>query len=277
MFLAFAGGAIGVRAGFEESVELAAHYGFDGVATDTGYLMQNGPETVVQMLEERNLRPGSWGLPVALMGAREDFEKQLAALAPIAEGCARAADLRTATWVSPTTAGKSYDEAYEMLRSRVEKVAAVLYEHDVRLGLEFIGPATSRKGRDFEFIHDMDTMLGLTRSIPTGNVGLLLDAWHLYTAHGKNEDVLELADADVVLVHINDAPAGLEIDEQIDNKRCLPGETGVIGVDVFLSNLQEIGYSGPVIVEPFSAALNEMAPDDAIRAVKDAVDGVWPD
>jgi sugar phosphate isomerase/epimerase len=276
MYRVFAGGPIGVSANYEESVELAAHHGFDGVVLNAGYAQQNGPETVVQMLEERNLKSGGWGLPVTLLGSDEDFEKQLEALPGVAEVCARTGDLRTSTWVSPASDEKPFDELFELLHGRVERVATVLKEYDVRLGLEFIGPKTSRDGKKHEFIHTMDGMLELCRAVGTGNVGLLLDAWHLYTSHGSNDDVLSLADDDVVNVHINDAPAGIEIDEQKDNVRCMPGETGVIGIPHFLANLKEIGYTGPVMVEPFSQRVRDMADEDAIRELKDCFNKVWP-
>ena len=47
-------------------------------------------------------------------------------------------------------------------------------------------------------------------------------------------------------VDLNDAPAGIPVDEQVDNKRELPAATGVIDVKAFLGCLKEIGYKGPV-------------------------------
>ena len=58
--------------------------------------------------------------------------------------------------------------------------------------------------------------------------------------------------SNVIDVHINDAPAGLSIDEQVDNVRTLPGETGVIPMTLFLQALVKMGYEGPVTPEPFS-------------------------
>ena len=49
---------------------------------------------------------------------------------------------------------------------------------------------------------------------------------------------------DVVYVHINDAPAGIDPDDQIDNIRCLPAETGVIPLTELMQILTEIGYDG---------------------------------
>ncbi len=67
--------------------------------------------------------------------------------------------------------------------------------------------------------------------------------------------------SDVVTVHINDAPKHLGPDEQLDNVRALPGETGLLDVTGFLQALQQIGYDGPVTAEPFSQRLSEMTPE----------------
>jgi sugar phosphate isomerase/epimerase len=55
----------------------------------------------------------------------------------------------------------------------------------------------------------------------------------------------------VVYVHVNDAPVGVPIAEQVDNKRELPGDTGVIDIAGFLKALHKIGYNGPIVAEPF--------------------------
>jgi sugar phosphate isomerase/epimerase len=277
MFRAFDGGAIGVSVSYDEAVELAAHFGFEGVCLNTAFAMENGPEAVVQLLDERGLQSGGWGLPVSLLAPQTEFDDRVAALGSVAECCGRAGDLRAFTWLAPASDEMAFDEMFRFVRDRVEQVAAVLQEHDVRLGLEFIGPATSRARRKHEFIHTMDGMLELCRAVGTGNVGLLLDSWHLYTSGGRMDDVLELGDQDVVQVHVNDAPAGVPVDEQADNVRRLPGETGVVDAARFLRNLQTIGYTGPVVVEPFSERVRQMEDKQAVRATKEALDAVWPD
>ena len=56
--------------------------------------------------------------------------------------------------------------------------------------------------------------------------------------------------------------------------RCLPGETGMIDLNIFLGTLQRVGYDGPVVVEPFNAPLREMAPEEAVRTTAEALDKV---
>jgi sugar phosphate isomerase/epimerase len=79
----------------------------------------------------------------------------------------------------------------------------------------------------------------------------------------------------VVDVHVNDAPEGVPVDEQMDNVRDLPGATGVIDIGAFLGALEEMGYEGPVMIEPFSQRLRQMEREEAVAATAAALGKVW--
>ena len=70
---------------------------------------------------------------------------------------------------------------------------------------------------------------------------------------------------------LNDAPAGIPVDQQLDSQRELPAATGVIDLKAFLGSLVAIGYDGPVRAEPFNKTLNQMDNDDAIAATSAAL------
>jgi sugar phosphate isomerase/epimerase len=112
----------------------------------------------------------------------------------------------------------------------------------------------------------MAEMRELIAEIGTGNVGLVLDSWHWWQADDTLADVLALKNADVVSVDLNDAPAGLAKDKQLDGKRELPAATGVIEVGAFLKALTQIDYDGPVRAEPFNRTLNELNNEEACAA-----------
>ena len=120
--------------------------------------------------------------------------------------------------------------------------------------------------------------LELAQTIGTGNVGLLLDSWHLHTSGDDVSVLTGLSPNDVVNVHISDAPAGFSMDEYIDCERCLPLETGIIDLQAFMRKLDEIGYDGPITAEPFNARLNALAaeaPDAALRETAEVMDRAW--
>jgi sugar phosphate isomerase/epimerase len=81
-----------------------------------------------------------------------------------------------------------------------------------------------------------------------------------------------------VVVHVNDAPAGIARDDQIDTVRTLPMETGIIDLVGFMRALQEVGYDGPVMPEPFSRRINDLAatdPETAAREAARSMDTLW--
>ena len=95
------------------------------------------------------------------------------------------------------------------------------------------------------------------------------------TSHATFDDVRKLDKDDIVYVHINDAPAGIERDDQQDLVRCLPGESGVIPAPELLQILGNIGYDGPVVPEPLSEKVYAMNSQDAANATARAMDKVW--
>ena len=120
----------------------------------------------------------------------------------------------------------------------------------------------------------MAGMLELADAIGTGNVGLLLDSWHWYTSGGTVDDILGLRAEQVVYVHVNDAPAGVPRDEQLDHIREMPGATGVIDIAGFLGALAKIGYDGPITAEPFKKELGELPAQEACRRTSEALDKI---
>ena len=117
----------------------------------------------------------------------------------------------------------------------------------------------------------MAEMKDLISEIGRDNVGFLLDSWHWYTAQETEADLLSLKASDVVLCHLNDAPAGIPVEQQVDNRRGLPCATGVIDVKTFLGAMIRIGYDGPVVCEPFSQELRQMPPEQVLAAVAAAM------
>jgi 2-keto-myo-inositol isomerase len=276
MFKSLATGAIGVRADLPRAAELAARFGFADVQVSIDEVVTLGVEHAREILARAGVRASSFGLPLDYRRPEPEFA---AALSTLRGQCTVARDLgltRTATWVPSWHDELDCGANYAFHRDRFGRIAAVCKEYGIRVGLEFLGPKTLRDGKKYPFIHTMDGMLGLCRDIGAGNVGLLLDAYHWYTAGGALPDLGRLSDADVVLVHVNDAPAGIPLDQQLDQVRALPGETGVIGVPAFLRAMQGIGYSGPVIVEPFSARVKALPAEEAVRVTSEALDAVWP-
>jgi sugar phosphate isomerase/epimerase len=273
-------GALGHALPFDATCNFARQYNFPGVDLDLGYLGNIARAQSVDAAREwfaaTGLRPASFGLSVAWREG--DSDKAYAESLPrFVEEAKLAAALdchRCATWVMPCSDALTYQQFFKRMTHRLKPVAEILKTYDIWLGLEFVGPATLRTGHKYDFIHTMDGMRALNAAIGTGNMGLLLDCFHWYTAHGTVAEIEALPAEEVVYVHVNDGSAGRSPDEQIDNQRQMVGASGVIDIAGFLGALRKIGYDGPITVEPFSDALRKMTPEQAIAATSAALDRV---
>jgi sugar phosphate isomerase/epimerase len=280
MFKNLSAGAIGIRGlSLAEQIDLAAKTGFGGIdfsireAADL--VDERGIEYVRAMFDEAGVRPGQWGLPVAW---RDDdqWQEDLQALPRLAAVGRELGCTRTATWCPPGSNDRDYEENLAWHVARYRPIAQVLADHDCRFGIEFIGPQTIRARTQYTFVYTLEGMMELAHKIGTGNVGLLLDAWHLYTSGGSIDDLDQIAAQDVVTVHVNDAPAGLAMDEYVDNDRRLPMETGVIDLPGFMRKLAAMAYDGPITPEPFSARVNAIEdPLEAAQLVASYMDELW--
>ena len=274
MYKALSAGAVGVALPIEECVELARKNGFEGIYLDVRWVAQVGPDRAREVLG--GLRPAAFGLPFNYRVDAAEFTECVEELSELAEAASQIGCTRCSTWVPSWHDEMDFEENFQFHRRRFQWIGNALAEHNIGFGLEFIGPKTSRDGHKHEFVHTMSEMLRLCREAGAPNLGLLLDCWHWYTSGSTLEELETLKAEQVIDVHINDAPAGIPVEEQLDNVRAMPGETGVIGAREFLTVLQAIGYKGPVMAEPFSQKLREMPPEQAVAATAEAIGSVWP-
>lgn len=276
MYPALAPGAVQVSAPNLEAALAAAQLGgFEGVEVNPTEIADRidaeGVEAVRAMFTEAGVRPCGFGLPGDFRGDLSAWKKTLEGLPRLAAAMAAIGCDRSCIWILSFSNDLAYPAYFQFHVDRLQPAAQIYADHGIRLGLEFLGPQTIWRGKPFEFIHSSAKMMELARAIGP-NVGLLLDAWHWYTAGEGPEDLAKLTNQDVVYVHVNDAPRGIALEDQVDNVRCLPGETDVIPLGQFMNALRDMKYDGPVIVEPFKKELADL-PDDAarIRAVRESL------
>lgn len=275
MFKSLAPGALGVKVeSLEQGLDLAARHGFDGYHFSIAEAADLGASQALDLAASKGMRLSAWGFPLDFRGGEGEYEESLAELRRLAQVAEELDVRRTATWISPASDELDYEANFAFHVRRLGPAAAVLAERGIHLGLEYIGPKTLRDGRKYSFAHTMEQMGELCAAMGD-NVGFLLDCWHWYTAGETAEHLRQLRVEQAVDVHVNDAPAGVPVDQQIDNVRTLPGETGVIDIVAFLGTLQQMGYDGPVMVEPFSHALRQMETDEACAATAAALGRVW--
>jgi sugar phosphate isomerase/epimerase len=269
MTLSLSPGAIGVKADQRETIRLAAKHGFTAVEPFPQFLAgldDPAREELLADLKTKSLVWGAAGLPVDFRGEDARFEQGLAELPRLAAALQRCGATRVGTWISPGHNTLDYDANFERHRERLAKVAKILKDHGLRFGLEYVGTPSLRARSAHPFVHNLSGTRKLISAIGTGNVGLILDSWHWWTAGDTEAALLELRNEDMVAVDLNDAPAGLSLEQQQDGQRELPAATGVIPVKKFLEALRQIDCDAPIRAEPFNKVLNAMENEEACAA-----------
>ncbi|MSU51237.1 MAG: sugar phosphate isomerase/epimerase [Opitutus sp.] len=270
MTIALTPGSIGVTVKSQKELnDLAHRHRFESVEPRGDEVAAMSAAQISEMLADLKSKQLAWaspGLPVDFRKDEQAFKDGLVKLPKIAAGLQRAGANRMGTWLSPSHDQLTYHTNFKLHVARLREVATVLKDHGIRLGLEYVGTQLLLVGKKYPFVHTMAETRELIAAIGTGNVGLVLDTWHWWTAGDTGADILALKNEDVVSVDLNDAPKGISKEQQHDNERELPVATGLIDIATFLTALSTIGYTGPARPEPFNKALNALDNDAACAA-----------
>ena len=271
-------GHLGVRANQRQALDYAVKYGFEAITPSAGEFEKQSPAQIrvwLDTMKAKGIRYGAAGLPVEFRRDDTSFEAGLAKLPAQAKVLQQLGVTRVATWILPGSNDLTYLQNFKGHETRLRAAAGILDDHGIRLGLEFVGPRTSRARNRYPFICTQRGMMELLDAIGTPNMGLLLDSWHWYTSHGTINELLQLSNKDIVHVHVNDAPAGIPVDQQVDNHRQLPVTSGVIDMKGFVNALAKIGYDGPVECEPFDQERRQMDDEQAVQKTGAALKRIW--
>jgi sugar phosphate isomerase/epimerase len=265
---------IGFQAEPPEAIALAHQNRFQSVMPDAGYLgkLSDGQmRDLLDDLKHKGLRIGAARLAIDFRSDESTFEADLKELPSFAHALQRAGCARIGTYIKPSHETLTYLANFKQHTRRLRAVATVLGDHGQRFGLEYVAPKTSWTAARHPFIHTLAETRELIAEIDRPNVGLMLDSWHWYHAGETEADLLALSGKDIVACDLNDAPAGIPRDQQMDLSRELPCTTGVIDVKTFLGALVKIGYDGPVRPEPFNAELRKLPKSEAVTAAARAM------
>jgi sugar phosphate isomerase/epimerase len=267
---------------FDVACGLAKQYNFAGIDPDLGYLANVAKTKSLQDAKDwfaaTGLRMGAMGLSVAWRDWDSDraYADSLSKFVDEAKLAAELGCTRCTTWVMPRAEKLDFYQHFDLVFPRLKRAVDILGLYGIKLGLEFVGPNTMRAGHKFDFVHTMDGMrtFAAALGVDAKNTGLLLDSWHWWTAHGTVTELEQLNADEIVYVHLNDAPKGREVDEQLDQEREMVGATGVLPLKPFMDALRKVGYDGPLTVEPFNAGIKAMSPQNAAAVTSAALDKV---
>lgn len=268
--------AIGVDGSPDELLAAAIAYGYEALSVPAQWLegwTDDQKNAFAKKASQNNISWGANGLPVEFRKTRQQFKFDLAALPRHARNLADLGVDRIGTWLISGHNTLTYNENMRQHADRLRDCARVLGQHNIRLGLEYLGTPALRRNPRFAWISTGRELKELIALIGEPNVGVILDSYHWYTAQETAEDLKIWTNDQIVAVDLNDANDQLALNDQTDVARELPGATGVIDLAAFIKTLAEIGYDGPLRAEPFSKSLNQMDNALALQATYAAVRG----
>lgn len=263
-----------------EVIDLAARHGFDGVDASPGLLgklSEADIDTLTEKFSATGRRPGYIGLPPGRIPVPEaDWTAALEEIPSLAAKAASLGYTRAAYVLLPFHETLDREAALDEHIRRLRQVTPILADNGIRLGLEYVAAPSRRAPYEVHTIFNLAGTLELIGRVNAPNLGLMLDTFHWHGAAETGEDLRQLTNDLVVVVHANDAP-DLPLTEHTVMNRALPGATGVIDSTTFFSVLKEIGYNGPVTCEPMAPAIEALGtkdPDEILTKVKASLEGV---
>ena len=275
-------GLVGIKVSrFDELLNLAGKNGYGAVSYDPLALETQGLDdfAALDLMAQYGVIISDFGLPVNIT-SKDSFNDSFPKLEKAARAAARLGIRRCATWMLSFSDEFEFAENFSRHTKMLRLIAEVLDAYGILFGVEFLGPKTIRAKGKYPFIHTPTGMLEIIDAVGTGNMGLLLDAHHCYTAGLRGGEFAGLirSERDIVLVHLNDDAPGIPLDEITDSPRYYPGEHGGGGNDLpgFMNALKALGYTGPVVAEPFSEALKNLDNEAIAKIIAESTDSVWP-
>ena len=264
-------GAIGLKCTANELLDYAIKFKFSAISPPLRELIQfkeSDKKANLEKMKKNEIVFDSGGLPIDFRTTESKFKEGFDFLVENINSIVSLNVSSLVTWIMPTHKTLTYMRNFEQHRTRLNKVATVLEDSGLKLGLEYVGPKTLMARDKYPFLHSINGLKELIKSIEKKNVGYLLDSYHTYCAEDKNEDLDFLKAEDIISVQLNDGVLGRTTATQMDLERELPGDTGIIDLENFLNLIRNKGYNGAVSVEPFNKELNKMEVKAKLKRVR---------
>jgi sugar phosphate isomerase/epimerase len=280
MFRNLNASALGVSGHQSEVIELALTYGYQGLDIDVAEyatrVKLHGVPYARRLVASARLKLGTFTLPLELNADDATFSKKLQKLAEYAQVAAEVGCTRCVTTVMPADDTRPYHENFELCRQRLSSVCGVLKPSGIKLGVGFMAAESLRKGRAFQFIHELDALTLLLNMVAASNIGLLLDLWDLSVSGGTVDTIRKLPAAQIVAVQVANYLPGTPVAELTPDSRLLPSiEGGAVDTAACLAALSEMGYDGPVTVVPSSGALKQQRRDLVVKEAAESLQRAW--
>ncbi|MDN8539947.1 sugar phosphate isomerase/epimerase family protein [Erwinia sp. ACCC 02193] len=247
----------------EEKIIAAAQAGFSQLElwrqdVDSA---EGTPQAVASLLEEQRLALTDYQVLLDFDGAPDDQreEKRRDALKMMET----AAALGATTLLTPASTQK------ECIAGREEEDIRWLAQEAGKRGLRVAFEAMAWSTH----INTTAAAWQLVQRINEPNLGLVVDAFHIFVRNRTVADLNGIPMDKIFLVQLSDLatlPSGSELVETARHHRLLPGQ-GNFPLYTLLDYLEAEGYSGPVGLEVFNDEIKQRSPSDAAKEAMHAL------
>lgn len=269
---------LGVSGRQSELIELAMTYGFKGLDIDIVDLVKRTQRSefdkASRYLLSSKMHVSGFETPIDLDTDDASFAKSLSSLHATIEIAgkvgARAGFLR----LPAATDRLPFHEYFEVLRKRVEQIAAIFEKNGVLLGLYFSTAQESRENRQFKFVQDVDSFLAFFKACTSNSVGLVIDTFNWVVGGGTFEQLATIPGNRVAALRLVDTESLPSLNDACLNMRQMPGTSGVIDNVRFVSMLSKAGFDGPITSFAHASNFENMTRDSIVAKSQDALDSV---
>lgn len=274
---------LGVSGRQSELIELALTYGFKGLEIDMDDFAKRvesrGFDHARRFLESARhtfkLRVGGFPLPIDWTGDDAHFKGQMERLTKVAEAAQSIGAKYCFATIAPANDTRPYHENFELHRKRLALIADLLGKHGVRLGVGVLAAPSHRQNKAHQFVHKVEELLTLLKSISSKHIGLLLDTWNWHVGDGGFDQLEDLKVEQIVGVRLADLPTDHDPANLSDVQRALPGASGTIDNVRTLQLLLDRRFDGPVSIWPSSTQFAGRTREWIVQRVSAVSDELW--
>lgn len=241
---------LGVSGRQSELIELAMTYGFKGLDVDITEVVKRTARTdferAARYLLSSKLKVSGFEVPADLDTDDASFEKMLASLPATVEVAGKLGAHAGFLKLPAATDRLAFPEYFEILRKRVERIAAIFEKNDVLLGLSFSTAAEDREGKQFKFIQDVASFIAFFKACNSEAVALIIDTFDWTIGGGTVEQLASIPGKRIAALRVSDVAAVPSVADCMKSMRLLSGTHGTIDNVKFVAALSKSGYEGPV-------------------------------
>ena len=161
-------GAIGLKCTANELLDYAIKFKFSAISPPLRELIQfkeSDKKAYLEKMKKNEIVFDSGGLPIDFRTTESKFKEGFDFLVENINSIVSLNVSSLVTWIMPTHKTLTYMRNFEQHRTRLNKVATVLEDSGLKLGLEYVGPKTLMARDKYPFLHSINGLKELIKSI----------------------------------------------------------------------------------------------------------------